>query len=409
MKRPCHYLGGILTLLVLAQTLHHPAYGQQFVPDKPPSSLRVACFNASLNRSHEGALAEDLRNGDAQARSIATIVRAVKPDVLLLNELDYSTASDNADLFETKYLRNEQPDLLGGAAWPMDYHYAASVNTGMASGLDLDRDGVLEEPEDAYGFGRFPGQYGMAIFSRFEILESDVVTLQKFPWSGLPGALRPTNADGTPFYDDATWRELRLSSKSFWDVPIKTSQGIVHFLASHPTPPAFDGQEDRNGCRNHDEIRLIEHYITASSALISDTGSAVTFKNEWPFVVLGDLNCDPHDGDGRPAAIKSLLAHPRLSRFPAPRSNGAAQASLKQGNANLTHRGDPAEDTADFADNRVGNLRADYVLPSRHFQVLASGVFWPTVDGADKSHATVGKLLAATDHHMVYVDVQLNP
>jgi len=31
---------------------------------------------------------------------------------------------------------------------------------------------------------------------------------------------------------------------------------VIHILASHPTPPVFDGVEDRNGRRNHDEIRL---------------------------------------------------------------------------------------------------------------------------------------------------------
>ncbi len=35
----------------------------------------------------------------------------------------------------------------------------------------------------------------------------------------------------------------------------------LHLLASHPTPPAFDGPEDRNGRRNHDEIRFWNDYL----------------------------------------------------------------------------------------------------------------------------------------------------
>ena len=54
---------------------------------------------------------------------------------------------------------------------------------------------------------------------------------------------------------------LRLSCKIHWDVPVQIGSETVHFLVSHPTPPAFDGPEDRNGRRNHDEIRFWADYI----------------------------------------------------------------------------------------------------------------------------------------------------
>ena len=73
----------------------------------------------------------------------------------------------------------------------------------------------------------------------------------------MPGALRPIDpATREPFHPDDIWKQLRLSSKSHWDVPVRTPKGVVHFLVSHPTPPVFDGPEDRNGKRNPDEIRL---------------------------------------------------------------------------------------------------------------------------------------------------------
>ena len=56
--------------------------------------------------------------------------------------------------------------------------------------------------------------------------------------------------------------KLRLSSKSHWDVPIKVNNEIVHALVSHPTPPVFDGTEDRNGKRNSDEIRFWADYVS---------------------------------------------------------------------------------------------------------------------------------------------------
>ena len=35
----------------------------------------------------------------------------------------------------------------------------------------------------------------------------------------------------------------------------------MHLLVAHPTPPTFDGAEDRNGTRNHDEIRFWADYV----------------------------------------------------------------------------------------------------------------------------------------------------
>ena len=47
----------------------------------------------------------------------------------------------------------------------------------------------------------------------------------------------------------------------------------VHVLASHPTPPSFDGGEDRNGRRNHDEIRFWADYVLPSKNLrVLDAG-----------------------------------------------------------------------------------------------------------------------------------------
>lgn len=407
---PFRRLPAIRTALGLALLLAPDwSYAQQLVPPKPVGALRVATYNASLNRPAADKLTDDLKSNDAQIQAIATVVRAAQPDILLVNEIDYSAVADNAALLEQYYFANASPDLLGGAAWPMKFHYSAPSNTGMPSGMDLDKNGRENEPNDAYGFGRFPGQYGMAVFSRFEIATSDIVTLKDFLWSKLPGALRPMEPKtGKSYYSDATWEKLRLSSKSFWDVPIRTPQGMLHVLASHPTPPAFDGSEDRNGCRNHDEIKLIQLYLESSADLTDDRGNTVSFSKESPFFIMGDLNCDPKDGDSKNAAINALLKHPQVAQSATPRSEGGKQASARQGEANSRHKSDPAEDTADFNDKSVGNLRADYALPSKHFKVISSGIFWPLYEdvGADKVEV-IKKLLDASDHHLVWVDVQL--
>ena len=302
----------VLGVVIVLQCVN--LHAQQLVPVKVEGTVRIATYNASLNRATADKLTEDLHSNDPQAQAIATVVRAVQPDILLVNELDYSTKSDNAGLLEN-FFSKPTPDLLGGEAWPMKFRYSAASNTGTLSGMDLDNNGSESDPADAFGFGRFPGQYGMAVFSRFEILSTGVVTLKDFPWSKLPNAQRPMDPTiGKSYYSDATWGKLRLPSKSFWDVPIRTPNGIVHALASHPTPPAFDGPEDRNGCRNHDEIKLIQLYIESSVALTDDQGNKLNFSKDVPFVVLGDLNCDPKDGDSKSSVIDSLLNHSQIAK-----------------------------------------------------------------------------------------------
>ena len=383
------------------------AVAQNWVATKPEGALRIATYNVSLNRPEAGQLTKDLEGDDKQAREVAAIIRAVQPDILLINELDYADTADNAKLFAGKYLADETADALGGSAWDMPFQYSAPVNTGVASGLDLNGDGKVGGPNDAWGYGRFPGQYGMAVLSRYELDSASIRTFQNFLWSKLPDALRP-KIDGKDFYEDDVWNALRLSSKSFWDVPVKTPSGVVHVLASHPTPPAFDGEEDRNGCRNHDEVKLLQAYIEDAPFLFDDAGKPGGIAQEAAFVILGDLNSDPNDGGSRPEAIKAILSHERVAQFAAPTSKGAVQTAKSQGGANDSHRGNAAEDTGDFNDRSVGNLRIDYALPSRNMQVLATGVVWPELsEVAPELREALKKSLYATDHHMVWVDVRL--
>jgi len=118
---------------------------------------------------------------------------------------------------------------------------------------------------------------------------------------------------------------------------------------------------------------------------------------------VGDQNADPLDGDSVDAAIDQLLDHPRVTD-PLPTSAGGPEAAVLQGGANLAHEGDPAYDTADFADTAPGNLRADYVLPSRDLRVRDAGVFWP-VQADPLSRLTGVFPFPSSDHRLVWVDV----
>ncbi|MDQ0895081.1 endonuclease/exonuclease/phosphatase family protein [Agromyces ramosus] len=398
--------------VLAAATLGAGAAAATPPPGTGPTELRVATYNLSLNRNAPGQLVADLSSGtNAQAKTVAEIIQRANPDVVLLNEFDFVEGGIAADLFRDNYLEVSQ-----GGADPVEYPYAfvAPSNTGIPSGFDLNNNGVIAGGDDAFGFGAFEGQFGMAVLSKYPIVLDEVRTFQHFLWKDMPGALLPDDPN-TPapadWYSPAELDVFRLSSKSHWDVPVEVNGNTVHVLASHPTPPTFDGPEDRNGLRNHDEIRFWADYVTpgkASRYISDDAGATGGLKPGESFVILGDQNADPLNGDSVDAAIQQLLEHPRITD-PLPTSEGAVEASVLQAGANLTHEGDPAYDTADFNDNPApGNLRADYVLPSRDLRVLDAGVFWPVQ--ADPLSALTGTFpFPSSDHRLVWVDLRVHP
>ena len=364
------------------------------------SSIRVATFNPSFNRPRSGQLAEELAApGSEHSSKVAAILQRVRPDIVLLNEFDFDPEGAALAGFVANYLAISQH----GEA-PIDYshRYASEVNTGVLSGVDLDGDGAISLGNDAFGWGRFPGQYGMAILSRFPIDPEGIRTFSTFLWKDMPGALLPVDpATGESYYSEEALAVLRLSSKSHWDVPIRIDGQILHLLASHPTPPVFDGPENRNGRRNHDEIRFWADYLSVDRAgyLRDDAGVIGGLPRDAEFVIVGDLNADPFDGESVGHAVRMLLEHPRVAGDFTPFSDGAIEAASRQRRANDSQQGDPAFDTADFADSAPGNLRADYVLPSRSMTIHGGGVFWPTA-GKPESEWT-----EASDHHLVWIDL----
>ncbi len=400
-------LAAAATFAASGSAAAHPDQGAGPDTGRRPDHGRVrfATFNASLNRSAEGDLVRDLSTTEnAQARVIAEIIQRTRPDVLLINEFDYSPGSRAADLFAQNYLEIGQ-----NGADPVHYRYSytAAVNTGVPSGMDLDNNGEVGGPEDAYGFGEFPGQYGMVVYSRYPIERSRVRTFQRFLWKDMPGAMLPDDP-ATPeradWYSESELERVRLSSKSHWDLPIRIGHRPVHFLVSHPTPPTFDGPEDRNGTRNHDEIRFWRDYVAGARYPYDDRGRRGGLRPGERFVIAGDQNSDPKDGDSVPGSIDQLLHSPFVNARTAPTSAGAVEASELQGGVNLEHRTPPQYDTADFAEP-PGNIRADYVLPGRRLRVTDAGVFWPTTDDP-LSRLTGSYPFPSSDHRLVWVDVR---
>ncbi|MGV6813893.1 MAG: endonuclease/exonuclease/phosphatase family protein [Phycisphaerales bacterium] len=342
-----------------------------------PTALRIATFNIEDVRS------EDLDTPDTpRLQHIAEILQRMRPNIVLLAELAQrqDETTTNADLFVKNYLSIPQAPGLK----PIRFNtYTPNSNTGMHTGIDLDHSGTIAQtppepsdhqtPEarqyanDCFGFGTFKGQYALALLvdPKLTIDTNHIRTFQHFLWKDLPAPHIPTNPDGSPYYTPQAWDIFRLSSKTFADIPITLPSGsTLHALISHPTPPAFDGPEQRNKCRNHDEIKLLRLYIDNDPALTDDQGQSGGLPENASFVILGDLNADPTDGSSLDMVILTqLLTSPKLAKDVFPSS------PIKISGLDPT-------DTSSF------KLRVDYVLPSADITITNAAI-WRDPGSAD--------------------------
>jgi hypothetical protein len=365
-------------------------------------TLRVATFNVSMEAGNYltneatptgNELFALLAKGEnQQIRNIAAIIQNVRPDIILLNEFDY-TANDEQGVkaFINHYLKVAQKNAK---AINYPYYYTAPVNTGLDSGFDLNNDGVASGTgDDAFGFGLYPGQYGMAILSRFPIDKNAIRTFQHFLWKDMPNNLMTTikDAHGQDWFSEQAQQALRLSSKSHWDVPVLVNGETLHILASHPTPPVFDGPENRNGKRNHDEVRFWNDYLNSSvsSYIYDDKGNYGGLKLPSRFVILGDLNSSAINGDSMKEAITALVYSPLVIQVTPLSAGGRLHKPNEQSASSFT---------AEWG------MRADYVLPSKYAtKLIDCGVFWPTADSTLASLVTDRQ--ASSDHRLVWVDI----
>ncbi len=314
--------------------------------------LTVATFSTRFSHSGPGLLLQHLQKADdGQVEQEITAIVALKADVLLLTNFDYDY--DGLAL-----------SALQGRLRDRGLIYADALglrpNTGIPTWLDLNHDGALSGPRDAQAYGRFAGQAGMAILSRYPIDRARIRDFTALLWKDLPAADLPP--DMTP---DARLLQ-RLSNAGHYEVPvIYAPDKTLRLLVWSATPPLFDGPEDRNGRRNADETALWLHLLNGTLPKIApETG--VYAPPEAPFVILGQANLDPVDGSGRPQALRALLESPLL-QDPAPRGPASHSDAGQQG--------DPALDTAALKSG--ASLRLDYLLPSRTLTVQTAGVLWP--------------------------------
>ena len=321
-------------------------------------TLRVATWHLDLDRTGPGLLLRDIRRGDdARLAAIADVIAEVVPDVLVVQRVDYDLG-----LRALMALRDRIAE--DGPYYP--HLFARRPNSGWPTGLDMDGDGRRGGPRDAQGYGTFSGQGGMAILSRYPLDAGGAVDFTAMLWRDLPGALLPRWPDGRSFPSDEGQAVQRLSSVAHWAVPLVLPSGPLTLLAFHATTPVFDGAEDRNGRRNHDEIRFWQLYLNGAF------GPAPTRR----FAIIGDANIDPEKGEGRRGAIRALLADPRL------------------------HDPLPGQDTVEW--EQTGPLRVSYILPSVDLEVAGAGIHWPPEGAPGRASA-----VKAGPHRLVWVDLVL--
>lgn len=363
-------------------------------PAASAETLRVATYDVELSQKGSGQLLalllkDPAAKPDPKLEGALAAILEARPDVLLLSGFDHDLHGRALEAFAAR---------LRSAGLDYPHRFAEPVNAGEASGLDLDGDTLLMGWGDAHGWGRFPGNGGMAILSRWPLDTAAARSFRTLRWSMLPGADLPRDAAGGLWPSPEAAGARRLSSRSHWDVPVVLGGGgRLHLLAAGPTPPLYDGEERSNKLRNRDELRLWARYL--DGVPLTDDAGVTAPAPEAPVVVLGDLAIDPADGAGLRDGIAGLLAHRRL-QDPEPESRGAAAAATLGRNAR--HHGPAALDTADLDDVKgPGNLRMDYVLPDARLAVTGAGVVWP------EEGPLARRLAAGPAHKLVWVDISL--
>lgn len=333
--------------------------------------LRLVLWNVELQRSGPGLLLRDIAGGrEEQVAAIVAVLARLDADIVVLTNLDHDPGLHALSALEQR---------LRQAGRPYPHLFAPRPNSGQPTGIDIDGDGQSHGPDDAQGWGRFPGQGGTAVLSRLPLLADRAQDYSAFLWADLPQANLP------PGMDPGLAAIQRLSSHSHLVLPVRLpGDRPLSLMIWHATPPVFDGPEDRNGRRNADEAAFWHHLLE---------GRIGVAPPDPPFVLLGTANLDPLDGDGDPAALRGLLLHPALAD-PAPRGT--------HGRREAGHLGDPALDTALFPE--TGGLRVDYLLPSRDLRIIDSGILWPPT--ADPLTPT---LQAASRHYPIWLDVSPAP
>lgn len=300
--------------------------------------IRVALWHVPLTRDGPGVLLRDLAKKNAALIAVVNALFDGDADIIVLTRFDYDASGATLRAFAK---------LIDGGHIHLQ---ALRSNSGIPTRLDIDQDGRLGEPEDAQAYGRFPGQEALAVLSRFPIETAGLLSYNDILWRDFPSTLMTGI--------DTALDVQRLSSGGHWVLPVFLSndptKSPVSLLIGHAGPPVFDGPEDRNGRRNHDELQLWQQIIGGI---------------DRPFIFMANTNLDPERGDGYRAAMAQFLSLDRLI--------------------------DPLAGQITAYWDKPGPMRVSYILPSSEFQITDAQV-WPVIDDQQHGLITVDVMLSDT-------------
>lgn len=265
---------GAIAMAFLVSCAHAPV-----VPGCESVAVRIAIVDAGLVGRDDGEITRRLSTDlDPQAQAVARMLQRARPDVAMLFGFDWDSDARGARRFQERYLGIPQQ---GEPRLEHPHRLALPVNRGEPSGLDLDGDGRVGGPGDAWSWGRYPGQGGMLLLSRLPFAEP-IRTFRTVP-SDWP-ARTPT--EGAVVAADHGMAP-RLSETSIWDVPIETPAGTLRVLASDTLPlaeaPAARASIERGRAQS---AFLDAHARGVIGAAVADDQGRRLASSGWPDVLV---------------------------------------------------------------------------------------------------------------------------
>jgi 3-phytase len=365
--------------------------------DSGPVRLRVGHFNL-----REMSTAKLLDESDEQATAAAQILARFAPDIISINELQFdmqgvptpsmpgapgTTGWGQFDVFGADNA-HRLADRIAAAGTPEGYEHRLIFvgNSGYYwEGSTLGFDWFILR-----GWGEFRGRFNTAILSRYPILLDQVRIISDVPWDALPEnhiakMKAETGIDVPPGFP--------IFEKGLNIVPVQVNDEVLHLVLLHTVSPAFD---PINPYRNYDELRALVMFLDGQLPGVEP------LPPDAKFMIVGDLNADPDDGDGLPGAIQQVLDHPSVIAV------FGAGAGTKGNNGQYnTYLSGCGLDDGSIVQNPTQKfqLQLDYLLPSTNLgEPLETFLFFPDFQTEREDFDLACR---ASDHRFAYTDIQL--
>lgn len=364
----------------------------------PPGTVRVRLAHFNVRELSTDKL---LDAADEQASAAAEILGRFDADIVSINEIQYDIQGIPSLSMPGAPATATPGGFDGGADNARrlaDRVAAAGATEGYAHTLlTVGNSGFYWEGSGGSqwfvlrGWGEYEGRFNTAVLSRYPILGDQVRVIADFAWESLPGN---TIAQMQSEIGESVPAGFPLFEKSLNVVPIQIDDEVVHLVMLHPVAPAFD---PINTYRNFDELQGLRMFLDGTLPGVPGLPDGAKF------VVVGDLNADPEDGDSFDTAVSQILTHPSLATpvFPT-----AAGSKGLNGPFNTYLSGCGRDDGSTVSDPTTRfQLQLDYILPSATIGApLASFLFFPDHLSA---RADFDLACRASDHRMLYLDLAI--